>query len=242
MTGPENGVVADEPDGVEEAIRKPKKRSRIVRWKAYISFMLIKLAGRTLKHMLGMNVTVVNRQAVPKTGKHMLWGNHISMGDPAFWGATTPRNGSIMFAKELSRIRGLRFLLKWGDHISVDRDIKEGRANAFEKADNLMAQGVMVGMFNEAGIKRYKWRWGPAELLIKHQGTLNVVRVIGIDRFWPTKSDRKKYGWKRFDFKAPIEVIYSDVITPEMYADMTPRELTLYAHDLCYSLEVPKAA
>jgi hypothetical protein len=67
MTGPENGVVADEPDGVEEAIRKPKKRSRIVRWKAYISFMLIKLAGRTLKHMLGMNVAVVNRQAVPKT-------------------------------------------------------------------------------------------------------------------------------------------------------------------------------
>jgi 1-acyl-sn-glycerol-3-phosphate acyltransferase len=220
--------------------RKPR-RPRSMRWKAYVATWCIKVIAKWVKIFWRLDVKAYNKGSIPKGMPVLCVGNHLSFADPALWGATVSRNGAILAAEELRKMKfigfflGLLFRIR-GD-ILVARNSDEGRQEAFDKADNVLANGGLVGGYAEGGIKRDIWRTGLFRLAINHEAAIVVIRLEGTDDFWSsTKADIKARGGKVFNRKARMRIVYSDPIYFEEYKDKDAIQLAAHCQAICQAM------
>lgn len=217
-------------------MRKSRLRPQSMRWSAYATTWMVKALSKFLKRCLRLDIKSYNKRAVPTDGPVIIVGGHWSFSDPLLWGATVPRNGAIMAKNDLwwNPITGP--LVRMRGDIAVKRGSDKGRLKAQRKAENILAHGGLIGLFPPGSISPHgqdrDWRKGFAEMAIKYQASIVTIRLNGSGQLYPLKRDREVWGGKAFNRHTKVEIIYSEPITPEMYAGMTAIELTNHTRQI----------
>lgn len=90
---------------------------------------------------------IIGQENIPKTGKYVVYSNHISICDGPLLLAFLNRPIAMMAKKELWKIPPLVPFLKLFGVINVDR--KKAKANTFYAAGEALNEGKLVGGFPE---------------------------------------------------------------------------------------------
>lgn len=223
--------------------RKPR-RPRSMRWKAYVATWFVKVMAKFVKRLLRLDVKAYNKGSIPKGMPVVCVGNHPSLADPALWGATISRNGAILAAEELRKMKFVGFFLcllfRIRGDILVARGSDESRQEAFDKANDILTHGGLVGGYPEGGIKRGIWRTGMFRLAIAHKAAIAVVRLEGTDDFWASsRSEIEARDGKVFNRKARMRIVYSDPIYFDEYKHMDAIKLAAFCQAKCESMVAP---
>ena len=221
---------------------KSRFRPRSAGWQAARTTSMFRRTAKTLKKILGVKVTVYNREAIPAKGPVVIVLNHESYLDPILLGAATPRNGAIMAKHDLWRTPVAPLLILRGD-IAVVRHKKNKRNEAKLKGKNILAHEELLALYGGGRLQKLgesdNWFPGFAEMALEFNATIVVGRSNGTAQMLPMAQDRKKYGMKFFNRKVPLELIFSDPITPEDYQGMTVMEITDMCHGINKNLALP---
>lgn len=215
-------------------LQKSKKRPRSMGLQSYLTVKFVGNTTKLITGLTGMDVTVHNQQAMPMKGPVVLVSNHESpLVDPLFLAATTPRNGAIMAKKELRKVPVLSQLMRLHGDIFIDRKDDDSRHAAKLQGMNVLAHEGMLALFpagttNHIGQDR-DWAIGFAEMAVAAEATIIVVRLEGTGWLVPHAADRQKHSLKAVNWRRPIDVVYSDPITPAIYRGMSYIEIK----DMC---------
>lgn len=95
---------------------------------------------------------IEGRENIPDSGAYILASNHTSISDPFFLGTIFKKQIFFMGKIELFKVPVLGKVLKWCGAFAVDRG--KGDMNAISKAEDLIKDGNILGIFPEG--TRYK--------------------------------------------------------------------------------------
>ncbi len=224
--------------------QKSQHRPRSMGRQAYYTTSMVRRTAKVSKHLLGLNVTVHNREAIPMEGPVVLVLNHESYLDPLVLGAVTPRNGAIMAKHDLWRNPFVAPLLISRGDIAVKRHKAEARDEAKQKGKNVLAHGGLLALFGAGHINRIgnddDWKFGFAEMAVEFDATIVVGKLVGTGHMLPMAIDRKEYGMKVFDRRAPLEAIFSFPITEQVYRGMSVEAIKNMCRTIHHDLVVPR--
>jgi len=147
-------------------------------------------------------VHVVGRGAehIPESGPALLVCNHLSYMDPLIIGGTAKRPIRFVMTHEIYRIRGLTWLFKLAGAIPVapERTDPDMLARAYERVDEALARGELVGIFPEGGLspdgELRSFRRGIEEILQRRP--VPVVPMV-LEGLWGGVFSRASGRWRR---------------------------------------------
>ena len=179
--------------------------------------------AKTWFKAMGVTVTVVGGEHIPRTGPVVLASNHVSYLDFIFagWGAQPSKRLTRFMAKEaVFRHKVSGPLMRGMKHIPVDR---EAGSASFREALKALKADQVIGVFPEATISRSftvkEIKSGAVRMAVATKAPLIPVAVWGGQRLW-TKG-RERTLLKR---RVPILVYVGEPMHPQRGDD--PNELT----------------
>jgi 1-acyl-sn-glycerol-3-phosphate acyltransferase len=173
-------------------------------------------------------------ERVPVTGPVILVANHESLIDPWLLGLVTRRPIRYMAKAELFKIAPVRCIMEWFGTFPVERG--SGDRGAFARAEQLLLEGEVVGMFPQGTCLPYRvrpWHRGAARLALQTGAPIIPVCIVGSER--ALRPGKPKLGRPsiRLIVGEPIEVARS---TPNLAA---ARELIRRAERAVEELREP---
>lgn len=159
-------------------------------------------------------LNVKGREHVPLEGPVVLAVNHFSWADPIVVGAALPRPAYYLAKERLFVNPAMRWFFESMGQIPVNRQAG-GNEDAIQTAVDLLARGIVVGVFPEGTRSRYgelkRGKTGIARILAR-SGAPVVPIAVTTAQFWPKHATLPRFGEKvyvnigepmRFDLKAP---------------------------------------
>jgi 1-acyl-sn-glycerol-3-phosphate acyltransferase len=202
--------------------RKPRGLGK----RAWVTTKAVRWLARFLAFIKVVDVTVVNRGAVPKKGAVIVACNHISYTDPVFlWGALRRRAIAIGMA-ELWTMPVVGKLVKLLGHIPVIRGDALSGADAVERATAVVSRGGVLIIFPEGKIvgrgEKAPYRAGAARIALATGAPIVPAGIVGSNDVMPLKRDRP--GKKTFYRDRKVVLVFGAPIQPN--PDMTEQQLT----------------
>jgi 1-acyl-sn-glycerol-3-phosphate acyltransferase len=186
-------------------------------------------AARTLYRM-----EIAGGERIPAQGPCILVANHESVIDPFVLGLATPRVVRFMAKAELWRSAAARAVMQGLGAFPVDRG--RGGFDAFGRAERLLANGEILGIFAQGTCKPFRRRpflRGAARLALETGSPLVPVALVGTEQ--AVRPYRLKLGLPRIRVLVgrPFEVAGAQ---PTAAA---ARELTRRIEDIVADLRCP---
>lgn len=142
----------------------------------------------------------INNNVIPKKGRVILAGTHVSTRDGFILGGATRRTVRYIAKKELFRGIGKWFFSSCG-MIPVDRKVRDG--NVLKEANKLLEQESLLGIFPEGTVNKTKelimpFKKGAIKMAIETKSPIIPFAIVG------------KYNKK----KNSIKIIFGDLYYP----------------------------
>jgi 1-acyl-sn-glycerol-3-phosphate acyltransferase len=193
----------------------------------------------------GSRVTFQDLENIPERGGAVIAINHTSYIDWMFAAMAVYKRGRrlrFMIKREMTEVKGVRFLIKHSGTIPVDR---RAGAGAYAVAVEKLRAGELVAVYPEATISRSfelkEFKTGAARMA--HEAQIPIIPMIvwGAHRRW-TKDHPKKLGYA----KIPITVasgapLYAAETIEQTNAAMR-ESMTTLLHDVQQAYEHPEGA
>lgn len=158
---------------------------------------------------------VKGRDKVPREGPVLLAVNHFSWADPVVVGAAIERPTYYLAKERLFVNPAARWFFTSMGQIPVNRQAG-GNEDALQTAVELLARGVVVGVFPEGTRSRYgelkRGKTGVARIAVRSGAPIVPIAVTTAE-FWPKHSTLPKFG----------EQVYMNVGDP-MRFDLKPED------------------
>ncbi|NMN99439.1 lysophospholipid acyltransferase family protein [Antrihabitans stalactiti] len=193
------------------------KKPRGLGKRAWLTTHAVRRLARFLAFIKVVDITVVNRGAVPKKGPVIVACNHISYTDPVFlWGALRRRAIAIGMA-ELWTMPVVGRLVKLLGHIPVVRGDALSGADAVERATAVVSRGGVLIIFPEGKIvgrgETAPYRPGAARIALATGAPIVPAGIVGSNDVMPLKRDRP--GKKTFYRDRKVVLVFGHPIQPE---------------------------
>ncbi|MFE9575032.1 lysophospholipid acyltransferase family protein [Nocardia sp. NPDC006044] len=213
----------------EESARRPKGLGK----RAWLTTKLVRRVLRALAWSNFVRVTVIGREAVPKTGPVIVAGNHISMLDAVFlWGALRRRAVAIAMA-ELWSWPVVGWLVRRLGQIPVLRRDSESGRSALTQAEQILRHNGVLLIYPEGRLvapgEHEPYKPGVAKLAMTTGVPIIPVGTTGTDRVLPMRRTRgtgpafDRHQQVTIHFGAPIDPV--DFDDPEKLLDHLRRQI-----------------
>lgn len=201
----------------EETVRRPKGLGK----RAWVTTKLVRRILRALAWSNVVRVTVIGREAVPKTGPVIVASNHISMLDAVFlWGALRRRAVAIAMA-ELWSWPVVGWLVRRLGQIPVLRRDSESGQSALAKAEQILRHGGVLLIYPEGRLvaagEQEPYKPGIAKLALATGVPIIPVGTTGTDRVLPMR--RTRGNGPAFDRSQQVTIHFGAPIDPADFDD-----------------------
>ncbi|WP_433662248.1 lysophospholipid acyltransferase family protein [Nocardia sp. CA-128927] len=201
----------------EESVRRPKGLGK----RAWLTTKLVRRVLRTLAWSNVVRVTVIGREAVPKTGPVIVASNHISMLDAVFlWGALRRRAVAIAMA-ELWSWPVVGWLVRRLGQIPVLRRNSESGQSALSQAEQILRHGGVLLIYPEGRLvaagEHETYKPGVAKLALATGVPIIPVGTTGTDRVLPMR--RTRGTGPAFDRRQQVTIHFGAPIHPGDFDD-----------------------
>lgn len=190
--------------------------------RAWITTHAVRRLARFLAWIRFVDVTVVNRETVPKKGGVIVVCNHVSLSDPVFlWGALRRRAVALAMA-ELWSMPAVGWLVRQLGHIPVVRGNAESGADAVARATAVVSRGGVLIVFPTGKCvgrgEDAPYRPGAARIAIETGAPIVPAGLVGSNDVVPLKRDRPDPK-KSFYRDRKVRLTFGDPIRPDEAAD-----------------------
>lgn len=164
---------------------------------AFVLRLLMWIVSRLIYRV---HVTGRGLGRIPATGPALVVCNHLSYMDPLIVGGTVGRPIRFVMTHEIYRLRGLTWLFRLAGAIPVapERVDPDLFRRAFERVDEALSRGELVGIFPEGGLSRdgelRPFRRGLAEIVRRRP--VPVVPMV-LEGLWGGVFSRAPGRWRR---------------------------------------------
>ena len=201
------------------------ERPRGLGKRAWLTTRLLRRIARFLAFIRFVDVTVINREAVPKKGAAIVACNHISISDPVFlWGALRRRAIAIAMA-ELWENPLIGWLMKLLGHIPVKRGNSDSGTQAIDLAVRVVEHGGLVLIYPSGKCagpnERPEYKIGVALLAFATSAPVYPAGIVGSNNVMPLA--RHRAGGKRFRRDQKVRIVFGEPLKPADFQG--PREL-----------------
>ncbi len=167
---------------------------------------------RTMAAFRIFDVTVNNRQAIPRRGAAILASNHISYADAPFSWAASRRVVVAIAMAELWRVPGLGPVMWLLGHIPIKRGNKRSAKRMLARATRVLEHGGVVLIYPEGkcsptGKLAETLKPGVAQLAFATGAPIVPVGIIGSNKVVPL-------GSLRVHRKEPVTLNFGEPINP----------------------------
>ena len=183
------------------ALRQGGRRVRLKRWPsgdwetAPFGYRFLKANFEGLVSS-ATRMNVKGREKVPREGPVLLAVNHFSWADPVIVSAALERPAYYLAKERLFSNPAGRWFFSSMGQIPVNRQAG-GNEDAIQAAVDLLARGVVVGVFPEGTRSRYgelkRGKTGVARIAARSGAPVVPVAVATAD-FWPKHAGIPKFG------------------------------------------------
>ncbi|MFI6047385.1 lysophospholipid acyltransferase family protein [Nocardia sp. NPDC051321] len=201
----------------EETVRRPKGLGK----RAWVTTKLVRRVLRALAWSNVVRVTVIGREAVPKTGPVIVASNHISMLDAVFlWGALRRRAIAIAMA-ELWSWPVVGWLVRRLGQIPVLRRDSESGQSALSQAEQILRHGGVLLIYPEGRLvapgEQEPYKPGVAKLALATGVPIIPVGTTGTNRVLPMRRTRGR--GPAFDRSQRVTIHFGAPIDPADFDD-----------------------
>lgn len=201
----------------EESARRPKGLGK----RAWVTTKLVRRLLRALAWSNFVRVTVIGREAVPKTGPVIVASNHISMLDAVFlWGALRRRAIAIAMA-ELWSWPVVGWLVRRLGQIPVLRRDSESGRSALTQAEQILRHNGVLLIYPEGRLvapgEHEPYKPGVAKLALTTGVPIVPVGTTGTDRVLPMR--RTRGTGPAFDRHQQVTIHFGTPIDPTDFDD-----------------------
>lgn len=137
-----------------------------------------------------VRLTVENPENLPAAGPAIIVANHLSFFDSVLLMFALPRPVSMLGKAEYTNRRITNWLFCGAGMIPIERQSPRDLIQTFEKVDDVLARGEVVGVFPEGTRSRdgrlHRGRVGAAHLALTTGAPLVPVGIVGTDQILPT--------------------------------------------------------
>jgi len=165
---------------------------------------LIHWIGKVLFPLL-VDIRVSGRQHVPRTGAVLLVSNHVSYTDPVVLSVASPRRINYLAKSELfEQSVAFKWLMQLLGCVPIQRDGHAG--SAIRRAEALLSEGRVVGVFPEGGIETPGELKGGVTLIAARTGaTIVPVYLSGTTGLYDPEAYLLRARRVRVTFGEPID-------------------------------------
>lgn len=150
-----------------------KRKPRGLQPHAWVITQVLRRFLQTLGKWI-FNITVINREVIPRKGRVILACNHLSIADPVIlWGAVRRRRAIAVAMAELWRIPGINFVLWLLGHIPIKRRDRESGKRATAAAIRVLEHDGVLFIYPEGKCSE------TGELLPFKRGVEDIARATG---------------------------------------------------------------
>ncbi|MFI6173443.1 lysophospholipid acyltransferase family protein [Nocardia sp. NPDC051052] len=201
----------------EKTVRRPKGLGK----RAWVTTKLARRVLRALAWSNVVRVTVIGREAVPKTGPVIVASNHISMLDAVFlWGALRRRAIAIAMA-ELWSWPVVGWLVRRLGQIPVLRRDSESGQTALSQAEQILRHGGVLLIYPEGRLvapgEQEPYKPGVAKLALATGVPIIPVGTTGTNRVLPMR--RTRGSGPAFDRSQQVTIHFGAPIDPADFDD-----------------------
>ncbi|WP_240771685.1 1-acyl-sn-glycerol-3-phosphate acyltransferase [Nocardia sp. CS682] len=201
----------------DESAGRPKGLGK----RAWVTTKLVRRVLRTLAWSKFVRVTVLGRDAVPKTGPVIVASNHISMLDAVFlWGALRRRAVAIAMA-ELWSWPVVGWLVRRLGQIPVQRRDSASGQVALSQAEQILRHGGVLLIYPEgrlvAADEQEPYKPGVAKLALATGVPIIPVGTTGTDRVLPLR--RTRGTGPAFDRRQRVTISFGAPVDPADFDD-----------------------
>ncbi|KAA8887070.1 1-acyl-sn-glycerol-3-phosphate acyltransferase [Nocardia colli] len=219
----------------DESARRPKGLGK----RAWVTTKLVRRVLRALAWSNFVHVTVIGREAVPKTGPVIVASNHISMLDAVFlWGALRRRAIAIAMA-ELWSWPVVGWLVRRLGQIPVLRRNGESGQSALTQAEQILRHNGVLLIYPEGRLvapgEHEPYKPGVAKLALATGVPIIPVGTTGTDRVLPMR--RTRGTAPAFDRHQQVTIHFGTPIDPADFDD--PEKLLDHLRRQIENLRVP---
>lgn len=182
-------------------VRSGERKVRLRRWPtrdweyAPLGYRFIKTTFQ-LPVSLATRLNVRGSERVPNEGPVILAVNHFSWADPIVVGAAVKRPTYYLAKERLFVNPAANWFFRSMGQIPVNRQAG-GNEDAIQTAVDLLARGIVVGVFPEGTRSRYgelkRGKTGVARIAAR-SGAPVVPIAVATSGFWPKHSSLPKFG------------------------------------------------
>ncbi|MFE3799271.1 1-acyl-sn-glycerol-3-phosphate acyltransferase [Nocardia tengchongensis] len=189
--------------------------------RAWLTTQLVRRLLRTLAWSRLVDVTVLGRDRVPKTGPIIIASNHISLLDAVFlWGALRRRAVAIAMA-ELWTWPVVGRLVRLLGHIPVIRRDAESGRSALTRAAQVLGYGGVLIIYPEGRLVpaggREPYKPGVANLAMATGVRIVPVGTTGTDGVLPMRGSGT--AARKFNRNHPVTIHFGMPINPAEFDD-----------------------
>jgi len=168
-----------------------------------ILYQFIYWTGRLLFPLL-VDIRVFGRGHIPRTGPVLLVSNHLSYADPLLLSALCPRRIFFLAKSELfEQSRLFAWLIRRLGSVPIRRDGHAG--SAIRRAERILDEGKVVGIFPEGGITTPgELKAGVALIAARTGATIVPVRLSGTPGLYAPEAYLLRARRVRVTFGRPI--------------------------------------
>ena len=170
---------------------------------------------------LRLDLKVIGKEKLPKTGGYVIYANHKSYADPFILYQVINRPAGMAAKKGIYKLPIIRNWMPMFGCIQIDRENNREAAKSILKGIEQIKQGMIMAIFPEGGIKdrddeqMVAIKAGAYKLATKAEAPIVAITMIG------TTDVKYRAPWRR----TKIKVIVHDPIYKEQYEQISTVEL-----------------
>jgi 1-acyl-sn-glycerol-3-phosphate acyltransferase len=176
---------------------------------------LLRCIPRILVKTKVLNVTIVNHEAVPRTGPAIVASNHLSNSDPVIMWGTQLRIAVAIAKAELWQVPIVKQVMTVLGHIPVDRTMP-GSGDVRRQGENVLRNGGLLLLYPEgkrsSDGKLLELKDGCAKLALATGAPIVPAAIMGSNTLLPI-------GASKPNRHAAVTLVYGTPIHPSNFSD-----------------------